>query len=102
MLLSKTSEYALRSLIFLAAQPSGKPVLSRDISDYIGGAAPCVTKVLRWLVKRGILDSVKGKGGGYMLRQGSESLNIIEVIEIVEGRPMEQRCVLGLNICTKK
>jgi Rrf2 family iron-sulfur cluster assembly transcriptional regulator len=102
MILSKTSEYALRSLIYLAAQPSGRPVLSRDISAYIGGSVPCVTKVLRWLAKRGVLESVKGKGGGYVLRPGAESLNIIDVIEITEGRPMEQRCVLGLNICTKK
>ena len=100
MMLSKTSEYALRSLIYLAAQPSGRPVLSRDISDYIGGSAPCVTKVLRWLAKRGILYSVKGKCGGYMLRPGAESLNIIDIVEITEGRPLEIRCVLGHD-CTQ-
>ena len=95
MMLSKTSEYALRSLIYLAAQPSGRPVLIREIADYIGGSAPCVTKVLRCLAKRGILYSVKGKGGGYMLRPGADALNIIDVIEIAEGHPLEIRCILG-------
>ncbi|MDA8152182.1 RrF2 family transcriptional regulator [Acidithiobacillus ferrianus] len=103
MILSKASEYALRILVYLAAQPSGEPVLSRVISDCIGGGSvPCVNKVLRWLAKRGVLDSVKGKGGGFVLRPGAESLSIVDVIEIVEGRPVELRCVLGFNICAKE
>ena len=37
-----------------------------------------------------------------MLRPGAESLNIADIIEIVEGRPMELRCMLGFNVCTKE
>ena len=99
MLLSKTSEYALQALIYLAAQPSGEPVLSRDISDYLRVPAQYLAKILQVLAKRGVLDSYKGRGGGFVLRPGAEQMNILEVVEIVEGAPFGQGCVLGLKAC---
>ena len=99
MLLSKTSEYALQALIYLAAQPPGESVLSRDISDYLHVPAQYLAKILQDLAKRGVLDSFKGRGGGFVMRPGAEQLNILEVVEIVEGQPFGQGCVLGLKAC---
>jgi Rrf2 family protein len=99
MLLSKTSEYALQALIYLAAQPSGQPVLSRDISDYLHVPAQYLAKILQDLAKRGVLDSFKGRGGGFVLRPGAGQMNILDIIEIVEGQAFGQGCVLGLKAC---
>ncbi len=99
MLLSKTSEYALQALIHLAAQPAGEPVLSRDISDYLRVPAQYLAKILQDLAKRGVLDSFKGRGGGFVLRPGAEQMNILDIVEVVEGQPFGQGCVLGLKAC---
>ncbi|MGE4530654.1 MAG: Rrf2 family transcriptional regulator [Acidithiobacillus sp.] len=99
MLLSKTSEYALQALIYLAAQAPGEPVLSRDISDYLHVPAQYLAKILQDLAKRGVLDSFKGRGGGFVLRPGAEQMNILDIVEVVEGQPFGQGCVLGLKIC---
>lgn len=99
MLLSKTSEYALQALIYLAAQPAGEPVLSRDISDFLRVPAQYLAKILQDLAKRGVLDSFKGRGGGFILRPGAEQMNILDIVEVVEGQPFGQGCVLGLKAC---
>ncbi|MCL5980513.1 MAG: Rrf2 family transcriptional regulator [Gammaproteobacteria bacterium] len=99
MLLSRTTEYALQALIYLATQRPGEPVLSRDISDYLGVPAQYLAKILQDMAKRGVLDSFKGRGGGFVLRPGAEGMNILEIIEIVEGQRFGEGCVLGLKAC---
>jgi Rrf2 family protein len=99
MVLSKATEQALRGLIYIAAQQRGEPVLSREIADYLGVPVQCITKIMRSLAKRGFLGSVKGRGGGFLLLPAAESLNIMDVVEAVEGHPLSPHCVLGLKVC---
>ncbi len=99
MILSKTTEHALRGLIYIAAQRRGEPVLSRDIADYLGVPVQCITKIMRSLAKRGLLDSVKGRGGGFALIPPAESINILDVVEAIEGHPPFPHCILGLKVC---
>ncbi|PKY11603.1 Rrf2 family transcriptional regulator [Acidithiobacillus marinus] len=99
MVLGKATEQALRGLIYIAAQPRGEPVLSREIADYLGVPVQCITKLMRNLAKRGFLESVKGRGGGFVLLPAAETLNIIDVAEAVEGHPLSPHCVLGLKVC---
>lgn len=98
MMFSKTTEYALRGLIYLAAQTPGEPVLSRDVAKYLGTPNQCVAKIFRILAKRGLLESVKGRGGGFMLIPGAEKFNILDVVEAVEGHS-SPHCILGLKVC---
>lgn len=100
MLLSRTSEYALQALIYLATQPVGKTMLSRDVSDHLGVPAQYLAKILQDLAKHGVLDSFKGRGGGFVLRPGAERLNILDIVEIMEGQRFGEGCVLGLKTCS--
>ncbi|WP_312262754.1 Rrf2 family transcriptional regulator [Candidatus Igneacidithiobacillus taiwanensis] len=106
MLLSKTSEYALQALIYLATQPPGQLVLSGDIWEYLKDPddprvppRQYLAKILQDLSKSGILESRKGRGGGFVLAPGAENRNILDVVEIVERKPLGQGCVLGLKKC---
>lgn len=100
-MLSKTTECALRGMIYIAAQKIGEPVLSRDVAQYLGMPIQCVTKIMRGLAKRGLLESMKGRGGGFMLRQGAEDLSILAIAEAVEGR-LTPHCLLGLKVCAEE
>jgi Rrf2 family protein len=100
MIWSKATEQALRGLIYLASQRRGEPVLSRQIADYLGVPVQCITKVMRSLAKRGLLASVKGRGGGFILLPAAEHLTIMDVVEAVEGHAaLSLHCVLGLKVC---
>ena len=99
MFLSRTSEYALQALVHLAVQPTGRPVLNRDVARHLGVPAPYLTKVLKSLVQRGLVQSHKGRGGGYALQRAALDVSIREVVELVEGPAVFQGCLLGLKVC---
>lgn len=99
MLLSRTSEYAIQALIYLATQPPGQPVLSRDISQHLGMPAQYLAKILQVLAKHDVVSSLKGRGGGFTMRPEAMGMSILEVLQIVENRHFGEGCVLGLKKC---
>lgn len=100
MILSRTSEYALQALIYLASQPRGRPALNRDVARYLGVPAPYLTKILKGFVKRGLVLSHKGRGGGYAIHPAALEVTIREVVELVEGPAVFEGCLLGLKTCS--
>ncbi|HEY7683886.1 MAG TPA: Rrf2 family transcriptional regulator [Gemmatimonadales bacterium] len=101
MLLSRTSEYALQALIYLAAQPKRKSVLNRDVARYLGVPAPYLAKILKAFVKHGMLVSHKGRGGGYAIHPGALAVPIRTVVELTDGRDVFEGCLLGLKVCSE-
>ncbi|MGC9217500.1 RrF2 family transcriptional regulator [Acidithiobacillus sp.] len=100
MELNRSGTCALRSLIYLAQQPLGTPVLGRDVAAELGTSEQCVTRVLRALVKRKVLISIKGRGGGFALRPGAERLSLYEVLKLIgEDNEGRHQCVLDLREC---
>jgi Rrf2 family protein len=100
MILSRTSEYALQALIYLAVQ-EGQPVLNRDVARYLGVPAPYLTKILKDCVKHGLVVSTKGRGGGYAIHPAAYGVTIREVVELTEGRDVFEGCLLGLKVCAE-
>jgi len=82
---SKTTEYAIRSLIQV------------DISNAAGYPA----KILQSLVKAGMLSSVRGRGGGFFFDPKKPELKLAEVIRVLEGEKYFTGCVVGLPQCNK-
>jgi Rrf2 family protein len=100
MLLSRTSEYALQALIYLAAQPEGRPVLNREVAKYLGVPAPYLAKILKDCVKHGLVASQKGRGGGFAIKPAALAVPIRTVVELTEGRDAFEGCLLGLKVCS--
>ncbi|MEY2343132.1 Rrf2 family transcriptional regulator [Acidithiobacillus sp. IBUN Pt1247-S3] len=98
---NKNTECALRCLLFLAEQGIGVPILCRDIAHAVGVSEPCVANVLRVLAKRGVLESLKGKGGGFALRPEAASLSAYDILQAVSTAPEKQvHCILGQKECS--
>jgi Rrf2 family protein len=85
MKLSHASGYALQALVFLAAQEGGGLLTSRRAAQAHGKREPFLLKVLRSLVRAGLLDSVKGPHGGYRLARPPRRITLLEVVEAVDG-----------------
>ena len=96
-MLSTTSEYALRALVHLAALPQGTAVLGRDLAEECGIPANYLSKILLALRNAGIIDAVRGSGGGYSLHRSPENIRLIEVVELFEGTRAKPECFLGLH-----
>lgn len=72
MILSRTSQYAVQALIYMATQPDATPVLNKDIAAKLGVPAPYLAKILQSLAKGNLLFSFRGRLGGFCLREGGQ------------------------------
>ena len=69
MILSRTSQYAVQALIYMATQPADTPVLNKDIAAKLNVPAPYLAKILQNLAKGNLLYSFRGRLGGFCLRE---------------------------------
>jgi len=102
MILSRTSQYAIQALIFIATQPRDVAVLNRTIVKHIGVPPAYLSKVLQNLSKNNMLHSIRGRQGGYCLREKGESINLMQIVLVTEGLSFTEECVLGFKVCSDK
>ncbi|NTV94652.1 MAG: Rrf2 family transcriptional regulator [Thiobacillus sp.] len=100
MVLSRTSQYAIQALIYIATQAPGEPVLNRDIADRLNVPAAYLAKILQSLCKHGLLDSFRGRLGGFCLRDGMHKTSLMQVLLLTEGPDFTKSCILGLKECS--
>lgn len=100
MVLSRTSQYAIQALIYIATQAPGEPVLNRDIADRLNVPAAYLAKILQSLCKHGLLDSFRGRLGGFCLREGMHKTTLMQVLLLTEGPDFTKNCILGLKECS--
>lgn len=94
MFVSRSLDYALRSLIVLAGQ-SGlerKSVSLRELSASASVPRSYLAKVMRQLVRGGIVNSDAGASGGYRLAAAPDALSLRHVYEVVEGHFQTVTC----------
>jgi len=99
MILSRTSQYAIQALIFVATRPRGEPVLNRTMAEYLRVPPAYLAKILQQLCRAGLLHSARGRQGGFFLEAGGEKTDLMSVIALVEGAGFVEDCVLGLKVC---
>ncbi|MDR3394913.1 MAG: Rrf2 family transcriptional regulator [Parasulfuritortus sp.] len=100
MVLSRTSQYAIQALIYIATQAPGEPVLNRDIAERLNVPAAYLAKILQNLCKHGLLDSFRGRLGGFCLREGMHKSTLMHVLQLTEGPDFTKNCILGLKECS--
>ena len=99
MRLSKTSEYALRILSFMAREPerkySAKYMVERlKISDKY------LRRLMTDLSKAGFIRSTQGREGGYSFAKKINKIVLADIIDSVEGMDKYMGCVLGFDKCS--
>lgn len=94
-MLSKTVEYALRAVVFLATRP-GQPATTEEVADRTRVPAPYLAKIMQALTRKGVVKSQRGVGGGVTLTKRPEDLTILEVVNAVEPLGRITTCPLGL------
>lgn len=100
MLYGSGSEYAIRALTYLAQQPPGQLTLLSDIAQAQDLPPAFLGKILKELVRAGILRSARGPTGGYGLIYPPEEITLLGVKEVLEGTASLDRCAVGLDPCT--
>jgi Rrf2 family protein len=84
MKLQKASRYALYAVLHLASEP-GRQFSTADIAESYGVSIHHLAKVMRTLVRSGLIDSVRGVGGGYRFTGNLRRTTLWNVIHEFES-----------------
>ena len=91
MKLTVFTDYSLRVLIYLAADPGRRATIS-EICAAFDVKENHLTKVVHHLGRRGWVETTRGKGGGLLLAKPAEDIRIGSVVRDTEGQAMPAEC----------
>jgi Rrf2 family protein len=100
MILSRTSQYAVQAMIYIATKPPGEPVLNRDIAAHLNVPPAYLAKIMQNLCKGNLLYSYRGRLGGFCLRENMEKTDLMHILVMTEGVGFTEDCLLGLKVCS--
>jgi len=92
-MLSKKSKYAINSLVYLAKNYDKGPILISEIAEKQHIPKKFLEAILLDLRNAGMLNSKKGKGGGYYLIKSPADVNLADVVRLFEGAIALLPCV---------
>jgi len=99
-MLSKSSTYAIRAVLFLSLHSSkSKKYSPKSIAEAIDVPAPFLAKTLQILTKRDLVSSVKGRNGGFYLTKENAMNSLISIVDSIDGLSRFHECMLGLPVC---
>lgn len=95
MMISTKGRYALRVMVDLADHNNGSFVPLNDIAQRQGISEKYLEGIVSSLSKAGIVESVRGKGGGYRLNRPLEEYTVGEILTCTEGDFAPVSCLSG-------
>ena len=93
--LTNAADYAVRAMIHIACLPEGAVALSGDIARAYGIPSSFMAKILRQLVRAGLLQSFRGARGGFGLARPAGDIHLLDVVEAIEGPLALTGCMDG-------
>ncbi len=85
-MLSRKTKYAVNALVYLARESKdGKPIQISCIAEKENIPRKFLEAILLQLKNAGMLSSLKGKSGGYLLQKKADEINIADVMRLFDG-----------------
>ncbi|MDL2248679.1 Rrf2 family transcriptional regulator [Tyzzerella sp. OttesenSCG-928-J15] len=100
MKLSTRSRYGLKAVVDIAACGKGKCVSINSIATRLGISENYLEQLIIKLKKAGIVKSIRGAQGGYILTKPAESITVGEILKILEGSLYPVDCLDENSECT--
>ncbi|BDU77356.1 RrF2 family transcriptional regulator [Mesoterricola sediminis] len=91
--------YAFRTLGHLRGPGEGW-VRVEILSERTAAPGPFLAKVLQALQKAGVVDSLRGRNGGFRLRVAPTGLPLAAIVDALDGTGWRHACLLGVGTCT--
>lgn len=102
-MLSNTSKYAVRAVIYLAIHAGEeKKIGIKKISKDLGIPTPFLGKILQLLAKHKLLSSTKGPNGGFGLGHPASEITLFHIVDIIDGDDIFEKCLISLKNCGEK
>lgn len=98
-MLSRSAEYAIRALTYLAGA-GDRWVLNREIAEELDLPPQFLTKILGVLAREGLLDSQRGRAGGFRLAGDPRRIRLLQIVEPFDALASKEECLLGQKVCS--
>ncbi|MDH0659491.1 MULTISPECIES: Rrf2 family transcriptional regulator [unclassified Empedobacter] len=101
-MLSKTCEYAIRALTFIAQQTKdGNKISIKDVAKGIDSPEYFIAKILQEMTRKDLLQSTKGPTGGFHLNETNLNNSLANIVKEFDGDKIFNGCALGLKQCSE-
>ncbi len=101
MIYSKSAEYAIQAMIYLALNGNNDKIMVSEIAENYDIPRHFLAKLVQSLAKHHLVQSTRGRGGGIRLNKPASEIKIIDIVRAVDGPPPEvDMCVIGLDECS--
>ncbi len=99
MQITIAGEYAVRAMLFIAEKPFGLLFQTSQIANDAQIPKPFLRKILSTLTKAGLIESIRGIGGGVKLLRPAEEISLLEIIEAIDGQIFFNKCFFEPDFC---
>ena len=99
--ISKMTDYAIMVMVELHAS-SGEVLNALALSERSRLELPTVSKVLKLLVKAGLVESFRGANGGYSMEKKAADISVAEIIAAIEGPIAMTECSVEEGLCAQE
>ena len=99
MKISTKGRYALRLMLDLAQQPPTEYVSIKSVATRQGISEKYLEQIIKMLSKSGLVESTRGKSGGYRLTRTPESYTVGEILRVTEGSLAPVSCLEEEHHC---
>lgn len=100
-MLSQTAEYALRAVLYVA-QHGDRLVQAGEMAQALRIPRNYLSKIVHALAREGVLESTRGKSGGFRLAQAPNRLYVVQVVSPFDRLGDVRRCLLGRPQCSDR
>jgi len=98
--ITEAANLALHSLVFLANHQDDWPISTARAAAPFSASEAHLNKVFQRLKKSGLVDSVRGPRGGFVLAREPREITLLEIFEAMDGPLPREHCLLGRQACT--
>ncbi len=101
---SKACEYAIKATIYIAKQSQhDQRVNVKEVAEAVNAPVAFTAKILQQLCRANILESVRGKQGGFIFTESHQKMvKIFDVVHLIDGNGIFTNCGLGLHQCSSE
>lgn len=99
--ISKLTDYAIMVMVALSER-RGEVISTQALAETTHLEAPTVSKVLKLLARAGLVESFRGKHGGYSVDRPAGSISVAEVIAAIEGPIAMTECSIERGLCSQE
>jgi Rrf2 family protein len=101
MQLTQATDYGFRTVQHLASLEPGKVATAQSIAEKEEIPLRFLLKLMRSLIKAGIVKSHRGVEGGYGLARSAADISLLDVVEAIEGPVRISRCLVSAEYCNR-